>query len=122
MKIFLPTDTVVIEKQNFPKCDISIMSKPTQGTKGCKFKLADIKTILSMDKLQHGFSISTFPVLISYQNFSPVFSQKIFCQLFINRKIFEGEMLGFYMEGAFLFTKYSEIDLSAAKSVLQCSR
>lgn len=100
---------MAIEKQNFPKCDISLMSEPTQDTKGCKFKLADIRTILSMDELQHGFSIATFPVLISYQNFSPVFSQKIFCQWFINKKIFEGEMLGFCMGGEFLWKTSADL-------------
>lgn len=79
---------MVIENQNFPKCDVSTTSKPAQNTKAHKFKLADMRAILSMNMLQHGFSISIFPVLISYQNFSPFFKQKIFCQLFINKKDF----------------------------------
>lgn len=43
MMIFLLTETMVIEKQNFSKCGISITSKPTQSTKAHNFKLAHMR-------------------------------------------------------------------------------
>lgn len=94
-------EEIVVDKKKLPKYANSITCKPTQSTKAHKFKLADMRTILSMDMLQHGFSISTIPVSISYQNLVQ-FSRIFFCQLFINKKNFEGEMSGFCMLSALL--------------------
>lgn len=80
---------MVIEKKNLPKCAISITSKLSQSTTARIFKLADMRTILSIDMLQRGFLISTIPVLISYQNLVQFSSKKYFVNCLLIKRFLE---------------------------------
>lgn len=98
MKIFILTETMITEKQIFPKCDISITSKCAQNTEAHKL-MADMRGGYAAAWLFNIYISSTD--LLS--KFSSSFQPKKICQLFINKKILEGEMPHFRMGSAFVW-------------------